>query len=93
MTQITSKPTHGERLVSKEGIADSSFQLYLDDIEQRMNSALLGSSITLPIYLVSSLPAQKIGGLIFVSNESGGAVTAFSDGTNWRRTTDRAIVS
>lgn len=30
---------------------------------------------------------------IYVSDESGGAVSAFSDGTNWRRSTDRAIIS
>ncbi len=31
--------------------------------------------------------------MIYVSNESGGAVVAFSDGTSWRRLTDRAVVS
>lgn len=31
--------------------------------------------------------------LIYVTDEVGGAVLAFSDGTNWRRVTDRAIVS
>ena len=31
--------------------------------------------------------------LIFIYNETGGPVWAGSDGTNWRRTTDRAIVS
>lgn len=30
---------------------------------------------------------------IYVTNETGGAVPAFSDGTNWRRVTDRAIIS
>ena len=30
---------------------------------------------------------------IYVSDETGGAVLAFSDGTNWRRVTDRAVVS
>lgn len=49
---------------------------------------------TLPSYTVATLPSaspafQTIG----VSDESGGAVLAFSDGTNWRRVTDRAIVS
>ena len=33
------------------------------------------------------------GSLIYVSNESGGAVVAFSDGSNWLRVTDRAVVS
>lgn len=30
---------------------------------------------------------------VYVSNESGGATLAFSDGTDWRRVQDRAIVS
>lgn len=47
-----------------------------------------------PSYTVSTLPAAgTAGGQIYVSNESGGAVLAFSDATNWRRVTDRAIVS
>jgi hypothetical protein len=37
--------------------------------------------------------AAGAGTQIYVSNESGGAVLAFSDGTNWRRVTDRAVVS
>lgn len=32
-------------------------------------------------------------GLIYVSNEAGGATLAFSDGTNWRRVQDRAVIS
>lgn len=31
--------------------------------------------------------------LIYVSDEVGGAIPAFSDGTDWRRMTDRAIIS
>jgi hypothetical protein len=45
-------------------------------------------------YTVGTLPsAATAGQLIHVSNETGGAVPAFSDGTNWRRVTDRAIVA
>ncbi len=45
-------------------------------------------------YAVAGLPgASPAGQVVFVSDESGGAVLAFSDGTNWRRVTDRAIVS
>jgi hypothetical protein len=48
----------------------------------------------LPSYVKTSLPsATDAAGLIYVSNEAGGAVVAFSDGTNWRRVTDRAVVS
>lgn len=46
-------------------------------------------------YTVAALPPANAGAgqIIYVSNEAGGAVLAFSDGTNWRRVTDRAIVS
>lgn len=49
----------------------------------------------LPSYTVATLPdaAANARCLIYVSNESGGAQPAFSDGTNWRRLTDRAVVS
>lgn len=96
MSNIVSKPDHGNTLV-EEGKATEPFQLYLDDIEEKFNSSLLGvSGVELPVYTVSTLPdvpdATKAF-LIFVSDESGGAVPAFSDGTNWRRVTDRAVVS
>ena len=47
----------------------------------------------LPSYTVASLPTGTTGGMIFVSDETGGAVPAFYDGTNWLRMTDRAVVS
>jgi hypothetical protein len=49
----------------------------------------------LPSFLVAGLPTPVgvAGTMVYVSNEVGGAVPAFSDGTNWRRVTDRAIVA
>lgn len=45
-------------------------------------------------FTVSGLPsAGQPGQMIYVSDETGGSVMAFSDGSNWRRITDRAIVS
>ncbi|MBN9309880.1 MAG: DUF2793 domain-containing protein [Devosia sp.] len=46
-------------------------------------------------YTVAGVPAASAGAgqMIFVSNEAGGATLAFSDGTNWRRVADRAVVS
>ena len=53
-----------------------------------------GAMFLLPNYVVLGLPtAANLGGFIYVTNESGGAVPAFSDGANWRRVTDRAIVT
>jgi hypothetical protein len=48
----------------------------------------------LPSYTTSTLPSASIAGsMIYVTNETGGPVPAFADGTNWRRVTDRAIVT
>ena len=45
-------------------------------------------------FTVATLPAvAPAGQIIFVSDETGGATTAFSDGTNFRRVHDRAIVA
>jgi hypothetical protein len=50
--------------------------------------------VGLKSYTVGTVPsAATAGQLIYVSNETGGATPAFSDGTNWRRVADRAIIS
>lgn len=47
-----------------------------------------------PSYTVVGVPsASPAGQLAYISNESGGATLAFSDSTNWRRVSDRAIIS
>ena len=44
---------------------------------------------------VAQLAALTVtaGSIVYVSDETGGAVIAFYDGTNWRRATDRVVVS
>lgn len=55
---------------------------------------LAGGIITLASYTVATLPdATIVGRLIYVTDESGGATPAHSNGTNWLRTSDNAIVS
>lgn len=51
--------------------------------------------VTLRPVTVANLPdpARYPGRQVYVSNEAGGPVMAFSDGTDWRRVTDRAVVS
>lgn len=46
-------------------------------------------------YTVAGVPDASlyVGNMIYVSDEAGGATMAFSDGTNWRRVQDRAIIS
>lgn len=51
--------------------------------------------IQLKTYTVATLPsaASYPRGIIYVSNQSTGAEPAFSDGTNWRIFSTRAVVS
>ena len=51
--------------------------------------------LQLKTYTVATLPTASTypRGVIYVSNETGGATLAFSDSTNWRRVQDRAVVS
>ena len=51
--------------------------------------------INLASYTVAGVPAAAdyTGAIIYVSNETGGATVAFSDGTNWLRVQDRAVIS
>jgi hypothetical protein len=57
----------------------------------------LGERVSnLPSYTVSTVPdaaESGAGAMIYVTDETGGAVPAFSDGSDWRRVTDRAVIS
>lgn len=90
MTTLLPIPQHGQKLVDGEGIAKSGFQLFLDAVG--LNSTT--GRVNLLSYTVATVPSAGEGyGLILVTDEVGGAVPAFSDLTDWRRTTDRAIIS
>jgi hypothetical protein len=50
--------------------------------------------VYVPTFAKAALPsAIEPAGIIYVSDEAGGATIAFSDGTSWRRVSDRAVVS
>jgi hypothetical protein len=61
----------------------------------RWQHAFMDGVVVLGAFTVATLPSvgSYTGGIIYVSDETGGATLAFSDGTNWRRVQDRAIVS
>jgi hypothetical protein len=61
----------------------------------RESAGVFTAPVVMPSYTVATLPsaAAYARGWLYVSDETGGAVPAFSDGTNWRRCTDRNIVS
>jgi len=46
-------------------------------------------------YTVATVPSAALGAgmIVYVTDDVGGAILAFSDGTNWRRVTDRAVIS
>ena len=61
-----------------------------------LKQIIIDAPLPLRVYLVSELPdpTQFVNGdHVFVPDETGGSIPAFSDGTDWRRVTDRAIVS
>jgi hypothetical protein len=49
--------------------------------------------LNLRVYAKTALPSHRAGRVIYVNNDVGGAVMAFSDGTDWRRVTDRAVIA
>jgi hypothetical protein len=83
-------------------LRDGENRRYFDDLERFARQVYdnLSGIHRVREYTVANLPAASDfdplnGGaaLIYVSDETGGAVLAFSDGTNWRRVTDRVIVA
>lgn len=56
---------------------------------------VLTAPLRLKPYVKASLPSAStfIDGMIIVTDDVGGRTPAFSDGTNWRRTADRNIIS
>ena len=96
MTNLVSKPIHGAVLIDEQRIASTALQNFFDDLELRLNQNVFGNQVAIPSYTVATLPPVpdiSTPGLIFVSDETGGSVPAFSDGTDWRRITDRAVVA
>jgi len=58
-------------------------------------NVVLSGPIVPPSYTVSTLPDATVypGGIIHVTDETGGPTNAYSNGTNWLRNPDDAIVS
>lgn len=97
---LVSNPGHGTPIGrtadGKEVFLSDPYQQLFDDLEEKLNQNLLETVLQLNVYTVSTLPtvptSPKIG-VIGVSDETGGPTMAFSNGTNWLRTLDNAIVS
>jgi hypothetical protein len=81
-------PAPIQQQINGSGYFDNVWIKWFASLQKQVNAVELHS------YTVATLPSAALAGqMVYVSNEAGGAVPAFSDGTNWRRVTDRAIVS
>ncbi len=93
--QISSRPFHDDS-ITQDGETPTSkeYNLFFDDVENGLNS-ILGDGLKLPDYTVATVPdaSDNPNAMIFVTDETGGAVPAFSRGSDWRRVTDGAIIS
>lgn len=77
------------------GPLDSVYVPSVETVVLLDGTQAMGAPLPLLSATVATVPAAAdwTGGLIYVSDEVGGATPAFSDGTNWRRFSDRAIIS
>ncbi len=66
-----------------------------DDISRELRARTRGFPVALASFVKTDLPdaTRWTGSWIFVTDDVGGSIPAFSDGTNWRRATDRAVIS
>ena len=66
------------------------------DLGEGFGENLIATTLALPQVTVSGVTAASTankGQIAYISDETGGATLAFSDGTNWRRLQDRAVIS
>ena len=73
-------------------------ELWIKQVYEHLNGVNDTKSYT--VAELADIPASDYdpastghGSFVYISDETGGTQMAFSDGTNWRRFTDRAIVS
>ena len=86
---IVDIPSFGEKIIDDNGALNQKGQSLIESIALVINSGLLNS------YTVATVPdpVKNEQSLIYISDETGGATTAFSDGVNWLRSQDRTIIS
>jgi hypothetical protein len=87
----------GAMIFSRISDANAAGQTAIESARLTEDGQLfLSGSIRPATYTVGTLPSAAVNGpgaQIVVSDDVGGLVPAFSDGTNWLRSTDRAIIT
>ncbi len=88
--------------LSPPSAASLNLQNYLEEFFNRIGEGPLKIQGVVVADLTGEYAASKWGStsatdpwssILFCSDETGGATLIFSDGTNWRRTSDNAIAS
>ena len=79
-------PIQASLVVTSTGLISQIWIKWLESVRKIASKAQTINKASLPI-------TADVGELAYVPDEIGGAVIAFFDGTNWRRCTDRIIVS
>lgn len=97
MSRQVNNPTNWRRLRPAHWNKEQSTSTYLSNLElwaRQVYERITGIK-ELQSYTVANLPdaSELEAHVLYVSDESGGATLAFSDGTNWLRVQDRAVVS
>jgi hypothetical protein len=70
-------------------------QQLADDVTRELRARSRGFPVVLASFVKADMPdpVRWVGAWIYVTDDVGGAVPAFSDGTSWRRSTDRNVIS
>lgn len=70
-------------------------QQLADDVTRELRSRVRGFPVVLASFVKADLPdaARWAGAWIYVSDATGGAVPAFSNGTDWLRSDTSAVIS
>lgn len=83
-------------------LSNPNSELHRRQLAERVNASFpkdgteaMTQPLRLKSYTVATVPtaSEWTGASIYVSDETGGATVAFSDGTSWRRVQDRAVIA
>lgn len=89
---MISLPPFKDVTLTKEGRFVPTWVLWIQEVYRVLSGQ---RPVQLQSVTVLTLPvaADNTGALIYVSNAMGGAIPAYSDGVNWRRTDTGAIIT
>lgn len=94
-TDINSTALNGSLLINQLGDGAIAFTVNNGEILRLQDGVITAHMpVQLSAYSTLSLPdASAAGRMIYVSDSSLGSCIAFSDGSNWRRSEDRSIIT